>query len=103
MRLSIACTVLIEFIISISYYRTITISYDQMIETSQHQMVEVIFGAKSRSKTQIDSFTPSAKDRREKTNKLQAMTFDEEYASDAPKITAPPKHRHAICKIRFRG
>ena len=30
-----------------------------MITTSQNQMVEVIFGAKSRMSTHIESFTPS--------------------------------------------
>ena len=36
---------------------------------------------------------PSAKDRGEKINELQAKIFDEESASDAQKFLAPPKRR----------
>ena len=36
---------------------------------------------------------PLAKDRREKRNELQALIFDEESASDAQKIVAPPKNQ----------
>ena len=44
---------------------------------------------------------PFAKDRKERLNELQAITFDEEGASDAQKIAAPPKQE--IGKIRFFG
>ena len=49
----------------------------------------------------MDDVYPFAKDRKEKTNELQAMTFDEEGASDARNIVATPKQK--ICKIRFFG
>ena len=38
---------------------------------------------------------------KEKINGLQAITFDEEGASDAQNIAAPPKQE--ICKIRCFG
>ena len=44
-------------------------------------------------------FYPSAKDRREKINELQAMIFDEESASDAQKFLAPPKRKILEKKI----
>ena len=45
--------------------------------------MKVIIGAKSAAKAVCTTFDHSAKDRREKINELQAMTFDQESASDA--------------------
>ena len=49
-------------------------------------MVTVIFG-----QTRVYHFYPFAKDRSEKINELQAITFDDESASDDEKCLAPPK------------
>ena len=46
---------------------------------------------KNQPKTRVYHFYPFAKDRREKINELQAITFDEESASDTQNILAPPK------------
>ena len=53
--------------------------------------VEVIFDPKSTSKTQTALFTPSPRLVGEKINELHAITFDEESASDAQTLLAPPK------------
>ena len=74
-------------------------------------MVKVIFGAKSREC--LKSFPVPSPGFRHKLSRLplrqgfvlksktllQAITFDEESANDAQKVTAPPKRE--ICKIRF--
>ena len=39
---------------------------------------------------------PFAKDRKEKINELQAITFDEESAGDAENCVAPPKQAKRI-------
>ena len=44
-------------------------------------------------------FYPFAKDRREKINELQAITFDDESASDDEKCLAPPKQAKRPKKV----
>ena len=51
------------------------------------------------TKNGVHYFYPSAKDRREKINELQAMIFEEESAYDAQKILAPPKWKNLENKI----
>ena len=60
----------------------------RVITTSDNDTVTVMFGSKSASEAQWETF---ATDRQEKINELQAITFDEEGASDAQNIAAPPK------------
>ena len=55
--------------------------------------MKVMFGQKSWPKMLCTTFNPSAKDRREKINELQAIIFDKKTASDAQKFLAPPKRR----------
>ena len=55
--------------------------------------MKVIFGAKSAAKTDCTTFTPPPRTVGKKMNKLQAMIFDEESASDAQKFLALPKCR----------
>ena len=63
-----------------------------MIMTLYDRIVIVIFGSKSAKNTNSVVY-PFAKDRREKINELQAMTFDDGPATDAQRVTAPPKSR----------
>ena len=66
--------------------------------TLNDRIVIVIFDSESASKIQIESFTPSPRIV-EKINELQAITFDEEYARNAQKVTAPTKQE--MCKIQL--
>ena len=66
-------------------------SYHHIIVSSQPQGVSD-FRSKVKIKNTKSVVYPFAKGRSEKRNKLQALTFDEESASDAQKIAAPPKH-----------
>ena len=70
----------------------ITLSHYQTIIPSQPQGASH-FRSKVKVKNTKSVFYPFAKDRREKINELQALTFDEESAYDAQKIVAPPKHQ----------
>ena len=54
-------------------------------------MVEVVFGAKSRLPTHIESFTPSPRKSPQKINELQAITFYDARANAEKKFVAPPK------------
>ena len=70
---------------------TIIVSYHHIIISPQPQGASH-FRSKVKVKNTKSVFYPFAKDRREKINELQALTFDEESAYDAQKIVAPPKH-----------
>ena len=66
---------------------------------SGDQMVEVIFGAKSRVSTHIESFPPPPRKSPPKLNPLRAITFDDGSASDTQKFLAHPKHQFLENKI----
>ena len=65
-----------------------TIDADFWGNSRKRSGVEVIFGPKSTSKTQ--TVYPVAKEKKEKLNELQAISFDEESASDAQKTVPVP-------------
>ena len=69
------------------------IKWHCMICQPKRFSMKVIFGAKSAAKNGLYHFYPSAKDRREKINGLQAIIFDKESANDAQKFLAPPKRK----------
>ena len=50
--------ILYDQIIMSSYYRIIISSYYHLVMTSYDDVIKVIFGFKSASKTQIESYTP---------------------------------------------
>ena len=62
-------------------------------------MVEVIFGAKSRVSTHIESFKPFSKEVSPKINELQAITFFDARANAEKTIVAPPKLHFVEKKI----
>ena len=70
---------------------TIIVSCHHIIISPQPQGAS-LFRSKVKVKTTKSVFYPFAKDRREKINELQALTFDEESAYDAQKNVALPKH-----------
>ena len=70
-------------------HHIIILSYDHIVVPSQPQGANH-FWSKVKVKNTKSVFYPFAKDRREKINELQALTFDEESAYDAQKIVAPP-------------
>ena len=51
------------------------------------------FLAENQAEKSSVPFLPFTKDRRVKINELQAITFDEESASDAQRLLAPPKRQ----------
>merc|ERR1712078_18284 len=78
-------------IIISSNHHLIISSYHHIIISSQRQMVEVIFGAKSRVSTHIESFTPPPRKSPQKIGTLRAITFYDASAIAGQKILAPPK------------
>ena len=73
--------------------------------TPEDEMVTVIFGSTSSSETQWETFTPSPRivKRKSEINKLQAVTFNEEGASEAENIVAPQTTKMRIVKSKFLG